>query len=71
MTGGTGLGATMAKTLIANGASKVYITGRRLEKLEETAKQAVRLPRSLQLKSAHERLGSRQDRADSSQRHLS
>jgi NAD(P)-dependent dehydrogenase (short-subunit alcohol dehydrogenase family) len=37
--GGTGLGLMLAKTLEANGA-KVYITGRRLEKLEEAAKQA-------------------------------
>jgi NAD(P)-dependent dehydrogenase (short-subunit alcohol dehydrogenase family) len=38
--GGTGLGATFAKTLEANGA-KVYITGRRLERLEVTAKEAL------------------------------
>ncbi|KAF2717099.1 short chain dehydrogenase/reductase [Polychaeton citri CBS 116435] len=38
--GGTGLGHIITKTLIQNGASKVYITGRRLEKLEEAAKEA-------------------------------
>ncbi|KAK3674491.1 hypothetical protein LTR78_005577 [Recurvomyces mirabilis] len=37
--GGTGVGLMLAKTLEANGA-KVYITGRRLEKLQEAAKQA-------------------------------
>lgn len=36
--GGTGLGLMMAKALAANGANKVYIVGRRLEKLEEAAK---------------------------------
>lgn len=39
--GGTGLGLIMAKALEANGA-KVYITGRRQEKLDEAVKQAVR-----------------------------
>ncbi|EME81341.1 uncharacterized protein MYCFIDRAFT_52041 [Pseudocercospora fijiensis CIRAD86] len=37
--GGTGLGLIIAKTLEHNGA-KVYITGRRKEKLDEAAKQA-------------------------------
>lgn len=37
--GGTGLGLIIAKTLEANGA-KVYITGRRQEKLDEAVKQA-------------------------------
>jgi NAD(P)-dependent dehydrogenase (short-subunit alcohol dehydrogenase family) len=37
--GGTGLGLMLAKTLEANGAT-VYITGRRLEKLQEAAAQA-------------------------------
>ena len=35
---GSGIGAMMAKALAQNGAAKVYILGRRLEKLEETAK---------------------------------
>lgn len=39
--GGTGLGLIIARALEANGA-KVYITGRRLEKLQEAAKLAVR-----------------------------
>ena len=38
--GGTGLGLIIARTLEANGA-KVYITGRRLEKLQEATKLAV------------------------------
>lgn len=38
--GGTGLGLMMAKALEANGA-KVYILGRRLEPLQEAAKQSV------------------------------
>ncbi|KAK3699320.1 hypothetical protein LTR37_016472 [Vermiconidia calcicola] len=38
--GGTGLGLIIARTLEANGA-KVYITGRRLEKLQEASKLAV------------------------------
>lgn len=38
--GGTGLGLMMAKALEANGA-KVYILGRRLELLQEAAKQSV------------------------------
>lgn len=38
--GGTGMGLMMAKALEANGA-KVYILGRRLETLQEAAKQAV------------------------------
>lgn len=37
--GGTGVGLMLARALEANGA-KVYITGRRLEKLEEAAKLA-------------------------------
>ncbi|KAK5712558.1 hypothetical protein LTR17_017939 [Elasticomyces elasticus] len=35
--GGSGIGAMIAKALAANGAAKVYIMGRRKEKLEETA----------------------------------
>ncbi|PLB44381.1 short chain dehydrogenase/reductase family [Aspergillus steynii IBT 23096] len=38
--GGSGLGRTMAHTLSANGASKIFIIGRRLESLQETAAQA-------------------------------
>ena len=38
--GGTGLGLVVARALEANGA-KVFITGRRQEKLEEAAKLAV------------------------------
>ncbi|KAF2159455.1 hypothetical protein M409DRAFT_71014 [Zasmidium cellare ATCC 36951] len=38
--GGTGIGASMALTLDANGAKSVYILGRRLEVLEETAQKA-------------------------------
>ncbi|KAK3062637.1 hypothetical protein LTR53_019273, partial [Teratosphaeriaceae sp. CCFEE 6253] len=38
--GGTGLGLMLARTLEANGAT-VYITGRRLPKLEEAAKLAL------------------------------
>lgn len=33
--GGSGLGYMMAKALVSNGAERVYIVGRRLEKLEE------------------------------------
>jgi glutamyl-tRNA reductase len=36
-----GIGRMMANALHANGAAKVYILGRRLEKLEETAKISV------------------------------
>jgi NAD(P)-dependent dehydrogenase (short-subunit alcohol dehydrogenase family) len=36
-----GIGAMMAKALDANGAAKVYIIGRRFEKLEEVASQAI------------------------------
>ncbi|KAH6673043.1 hypothetical protein B0J14DRAFT_592247 [Halenospora varia] len=39
--GGTGIGAMMAKALDANGAAKVYIIGRRLEKLQEVAALAM------------------------------
>ncbi|KAI0198531.1 short chain dehydrogenase [Astrocystis sublimbata] len=35
--GGTGIGLMITKALIANGASKVYILGRRLNKLQEAA----------------------------------
>ena len=38
--GGTGLGLVVARTLEANGA-RVFITGRRQEKLEEASKLAV------------------------------
>lgn len=40
--GGSGIGFIMARTLEANGA-KVYILGRRLERLQGVAKQAVRM----------------------------
>ncbi|RYP39519.1 hypothetical protein DL766_000341 [Monosporascus sp. MC13-8B] len=36
--GGTGIGLMMTKALVANGASKVYILGRRLAVLEEATK---------------------------------
>ena len=36
-----GIGMMMALALDANGAKKVYIMGRRLEKLQEAAAQAV------------------------------
>ncbi|RYP76023.1 hypothetical protein DL770_007301 [Monosporascus sp. CRB-9-2] len=36
--GGTGIGLMITKALVANGASKVYIIGRRLAVLEEAAK---------------------------------
>ncbi len=38
--GGTGLGLIIARALASNGA-KVYITGRRQEKLDAAAKSAV------------------------------
>ncbi|RYP43366.1 hypothetical protein DL768_009960 [Monosporascus sp. mg162] len=38
--GGTGIGLMITKALVANGASKVYILGRRLAVLEEAAKSA-------------------------------
>lgn len=41
--GGTGIGLMMAKSLAANGAKKVYIIGRRLEKLQEAAEQHVNI----------------------------
>ncbi|KAK3346352.1 hypothetical protein B0T25DRAFT_592591 [Lasiosphaeria hispida] len=37
--GGTGIGLIMARALAANGAAKVYILGRRLEVLENAAKE--------------------------------
>ncbi|KAJ4354127.1 uncharacterized protein N0V89_005860 [Didymosphaeria variabile] len=37
--GGTGIGLTMTRALAFNGAKKVYIIGRRLEKLEEAARE--------------------------------
>lgn len=37
--GGTGIGLTMARALATNGAAKVYLLGRRLEILEEVAKE--------------------------------
>lgn len=37
--GGTGIGQMMTRALIANGAKKVYIVGRRLEVLQTTAKE--------------------------------
>lgn len=40
--GGSGIGLIMARTLEENGA-KVYILGRDLVKLQEAAKQAVRI----------------------------
>ena len=36
--GGTGIGLMMTKAFANNGAAKVYIVGRRKEKLEEAAK---------------------------------
>lgn len=38
---GAGIGAMMANALDVNGAKKVFILGRRLEKLREVASQAV------------------------------
>ncbi|KAF2434350.1 NAD(P)-binding protein [Tothia fuscella] len=38
--GGTGLGLMMPKSLALNGAHKVYIVGRRLDKLESAAKES-------------------------------
>lgn len=40
--GGTGIGLIIAKALEANGAKKVFITGRRQDRLDAAAKQAVR-----------------------------
>ncbi|KAF4773475.1 short-chain dehydrogenase [Colletotrichum scovillei] len=37
--GGTGIGLTMARALVSQGAAKVYILGRRLEMLEAAAKE--------------------------------
>ncbi|KAK3994385.1 gluconate 5-dehydrogenase [Cladorrhinum sp. PSN332] len=37
--GGTGIGLTMARALAANGASKIYLLGRRREVLETAAKE--------------------------------
>ena len=42
-TGGTGIGAMFAKALDVNLAAKVYILGRRFDKLEEVAAAAVQL----------------------------
>ena len=39
LTRGAGIGFTMAKTLAINGASKVYILGRRLDVLENAARE--------------------------------
>ncbi|KAB8073939.1 hypothetical protein BDV29DRAFT_191361 [Aspergillus leporis] len=39
--GGSGLGRMMAHTLDANGASKIFIIGRRLEALQETVTQSL------------------------------
>ncbi|ORY15285.1 hypothetical protein BCR34DRAFT_622931 [Clohesyomyces aquaticus] len=39
--GGSGIGAMFAKALDVNGAAKVYIIGRRLEKLEEVVSSAL------------------------------
>ncbi|KAF4632237.1 hypothetical protein G7Y89_g5898 [Cudoniella acicularis] len=39
--GGSGLGLIMAKALEANGAAKVFIAGRNMEKLEKAAKQGI------------------------------
>ena len=38
---GIGIGLMMAQALAANGAAKVFILGRRLEKLQEAAKSGV------------------------------
>jgi len=38
--GATGIGLMMTKALVANGAAKVYVVGRRKEKLEEAAANA-------------------------------
>ncbi|KAK4225712.1 putative reductase [Podospora fimiseda] len=37
--GGTGIGLTMARTLASNGASKIYLLGRRLQVLQNAAKE--------------------------------
>lgn len=39
--GGTGIGAMMARALDVNGAAKVYIIGRRMDKLKEVSSAAV------------------------------
>lgn len=44
-----GLGRMMADALDQNGAAKVYILGRRLEKLQEVAKEAVSNSLAIQL----------------------
>lgn len=40
---GAGIGASIIRAYIENGAKKVYIVGRRLEKLQETAHELNRL----------------------------
>lgn len=42
--GGSGLGEMMALALEANGASKVFILGRREASLQDVASKAVRFP---------------------------
>jgi NADP-dependent 3-hydroxy acid dehydrogenase YdfG len=47
LTGRPGIGAMFAKALDVNGAAKVYILGRRLDKLEEVASAAVQFDTTL------------------------